>query len=362
MASFGRFVCVLVPFLLTLAALVAMLVGGLSGVLDKSLYSFRVNLTELSISPDMVNKIVSGKDRVDGIVSGTDSITDSITDTVGGLVPREKQQSNNLTAADLGLYDVYDVNVWNYCYTTKSKKRECTKATFNWAEQYLNTTTNDWNTILTSTGLNLTLPKEMTDAVKAFGTVSRYTQIAFIVAWVALGVELFFGLFANCSRAFSCVTFLIALVAGLVTGTAASLATATAAIVVGAIEATQSVAGLEANLNTRFLAAIWLGVLFALGATFFWMFTICCCAPDHSRSSRSRDVGGEKYALGGLTGAPSPGYQRLSDPNDPNGYNDPTSYNGGYSSGYGQQYPRTDYGSPQAYHGGAYEPYSHVRT
>ncbi|KAL1839483.1 hypothetical protein VTJ49DRAFT_1458 [Mycothermus thermophilus] len=327
MANFGRFVCVLVPFCLTLASLVTMLVGGLSGVLDKSLYNFRINITDLSISPDMVSSIISG-----------DAFN-------------KRQEARNLTAADLGLDNVYDVNPWNYCYTKQDGERECTRAAFNWAEVALNSTTNDWNNILTSTGMNVTLPQEMTDAVKAFGTVSRWTQITFIIAWVALGVELFFGLFANCSRAFSCVTFLIALVAFIAVGAAAGLATGTAAIVVGAVEATQSVSGLDANMNTRFLTTVWLGVLFAAGATLFWMFTICCCAPDRSSRSRSRDnAGGEKYALGGLGVPANPGYQRLSDPNG---------YNSGYSSAYGQQYPRSDYGAPQGQYGGAYEPYSH---
>ncbi|KAL2270217.1 hypothetical protein VTJ83DRAFT_2401 [Remersonia thermophila] len=330
MASFGRFVCVLVPFCLTLASLVAMLVGGLSGVLDKSLYNFSLNLTDLSISPNMVSSIISGE----------------------VFNNNKRDGARNLTAADLGLYNVYDINPWNYCYTKQDGQRECIPAAYDWAAEALNNTTNNWNNILTSTGMNVTLPEEITDAVRAFGSVSRWTQISFMVAWVALGVELFFGLLANCSRAFSCATFLIALVAGLAVGAAAGLATATAAIVVGAVEATQTVAGLDAHMNTRFLATVWLGVLFAAGAALFWMFTICCCAPDRRSHSRSRDTaGGEKYALGGLAGPATPSYQRLS---DPNGFN-----NNDYSSAYGQQYPRADYDAPQSYHGGAYEPYSH---
>jgi hypothetical protein len=189
----------------------------------------------------------------------------------------------------------------------------------------------------------VTLPKEITTAVKSFSTVSKWTQIVFIIAYVALGVELFFGLFANCSRAFSCVTFLVAGIATVAVGAAAGLATATSVVVVGAVEASANIYGVDAHFNTRFLATVWLGVAFALAAGLFWMFTICCCAPDHSRRHHgSRAAAGEKYMN------TAPGYQRISDPN------------GAYNAGYAQQYPHQSYAAPQ--HSGAYEPYSHARV
>ncbi len=326
MANFGRFVCVLVPFLLTLASLVAMLVAGLSGIADKSLYMFRVNVTDLQLSADTVTSILSGS-----------GINIPNIDIPG--VGRRQAKTSNITAADLGLNDLYDVNVWNYCYTAQNGTRECTKPKFDWATTALNTTTDTYNNMLTSTGLNVTLPKEITSAVKSFGTVSKWTQIVFIIAYVALGVELFFGLFANCSRAFSCVTFLVAGIATVAVGAAAGLATATSVVVVGAVEASAKIYGVDAHFNTRFLATVWLGVAFALAAGLFWMFTICCCAPDHSsrHGGRSRHADAEKYQrLGGEHGA------------------------GGYNAGYAQQYPRQSYAQPQ--HAGAYEPYSHARV
>lgn len=331
MANFGRFVCVLLPFLLTLASLIAMLIAGLAGVADKGLFMFRVNVTELSMSPLSVTKFL------DGTGIKTPSIGDIDLSNIN--IGKRQSQSRNITAADLGLYDIYDVNVWNYCYTTRNGTRDCTKPEFDWAARALNITTGDINSMLTATGLNVTLPKEVTSAVKAFGTVSKWTQIVFIIAYVALGIELFFGLFANCSRAFSCVTWLIAAFATVAVGAAAGLATATSIVVVGAVEATANLYGIDSHLNVRFLAAVWIGTAFAVAASAFWMFTICCCAPDHS-SRRSRSAEGEKLMAG------APGYQRLS---EPNGY-----------QGYAQQYPRQSYGPQQ--HSGAYEPYSHARV
>ncbi|KAL2200028.1 SUR7/PalI family-domain-containing protein [Corynascus similis CBS 632.67] len=330
MANFGRFVCVLMPFLLTLAALIALLVAGLAGIADKSLYMFRVNVTDLSLSPLSVSAIIDG--------SGV-NVPDlqDLTDIDIGINKRQDVTPGNVTATDLGLYDVYDVNVWNYCYTTQNGTRECTKGEFDWASTALNQSTDGFNSLLTSTGLNVTLPDEVTSAIKTFGTASKWTQVVFIIAYVALGLELVFGLFANCSRAFSCVTWLIAAIATVATGAAAGLATAISSIVVGAVKASPDLYGIDADLNTRFLAAAWLGVAFALAAGLFWMFTICCCKPDHS-SSRSRYADeSEKFIPRG------PGYQRLSEP-------------GGYPGGYARPY------AGAAQHGGAYEPYSHARV
>ncbi|KAK4128883.1 hypothetical protein N657DRAFT_564143 [Parathielavia appendiculata] len=336
MANFGRFVCVLVPFLLTLAALVALLVGGLSGIADKGLYMFQVDVTKLEISPLSVSKILDG--------SGIDIPNLNDIDVSNIDISKRQAQTTNIMAKDLGLYDLYDVNVWNYCYTTQDGKRDCIKPAFNWAAKELDATTNDFNSMLTSTGLNVELPKEITDALKAFGTVSKWTQIVFVIAYVALGIELFFGLFANCSRAFSCVTWLISAVATVATSGAAGLATATATVVVGAVKASAEIYGVQAKLNSRYLATVWLAVAFAWGAGLFWMFTICCCKPDHS-SRRSRHADSEK-----LIPSSGPGYQRLS---EPNGYH-------GAGAAYAQQYPRQSYGPVQ--HAGAYEPYSHARV
>lgn len=334
MANFGRFVCVALPFALTVGSLIALLVAGLAGVTDKSLYMFQANLTRLSISPSAVHSILNSRQTfhdVTGIISG---VTGSGSSGSG---------SGNITAADLGLYNLYDVGLWGYCYTPQNGSQACTKPAFNWAENALNRTTGDINSLITLSGQNVTLPKAITDAVSAFGTVSRWTQIVFIIAYVALAVELLFGIFANCSRAFSCVTFIVAAIAAVAVCGAAALATATSVVVVGAIESTAKFYGVTGSFNNRYLAAVWIAALFALGAGFFWMFTICCCAPDHSRRSsrRSRHEDGEKLLHGP--------YQPLGDANgfQHNRFSQPYAGAPSYSQ------PQRDL---------AYEPYSHARS
>jgi len=332
MANFGRFVCVAMPLLLTSASLIALLAAALAGVTDKSLYMFRANLTDLSISPSSVSSILGPRQtfhNVEGIIS------DALKPVTGAGTSGSKAGSGNITAADLGLFDLYDVGIWGYCYTPRNGSRDCTKPAFNWAHTLFNETTGDINSLITLSGKNVTIPKAVTDAMDAFTNVSRWTQIVLIISFVALAVALLFGIFANCSRAFSCVTFIVATVASVAVCAFAALATATSVVIVGTIKGTARFYGVGGEFNTRFLATVWISAAFALAAGFFWLFTICCCKPDHSRSSRrSRHGDGEKLI-------PGP-YQPLGDQSGSR-----------YASGPSYAQPQRDL---------AYEPYSHSRS
>jgi hypothetical protein len=359
----GRFVCVLVPFALTLASLIAMLVGGLAGIADKSLYMFEVNTTDLSISPTSVTKLLN-LDRREALPEAA-PVADVRVPVIAARVPlisslhnpnllattkaqTSTSTSSNLTAADLGLADLYRIGIWNYCYTWQNGTTACSQGQYNWAATALNVTTSQVNSLITSTGLNVTLPSTITDAVNTFSTVTRWTEIVFIIAYICLAVELFFGLFAQCSRIFSCITWLIAAVATVAVCAAATMATVMSVIVVGTLEASAKWYGVTADFNTRFLATVWVGAAFAIAAGFFWSFTICCCAPSHDRSSKRgfnrgvNDEHGEKLI-------PAGAYAPVGQ--DQHGHQP---YTGGYAQ------PPQQYGYSSGANGGRYEPYSHA--
>lgn len=290
---------------------------------------FRVNVTDMSISPaDLGN--IAGK---------------------LGINPRADKTSN-ITAADLGLANVYEVDLWGYCSTDTENKRTCTKAKFDWANSALNTTYIEQ--IGKSTGVQgFKLPNEIQDALKTFRTVTKWTEVAFIIALVALGIELFVGIFANCSRVISCLTWLVSGLTAVLVGAAAGLSTAMASIVVGAVKGTSKFYGVKADIGTQFLATVWIATAFAIGAAFFWIFTICCCKPEHRRKSggkRHLDSDGEKLLPNGGTYRPiSHDYEMTS------GHN-----NGFYNPNQNQQFhtgPRHPAGQGRT--DLAYEPYSH---
>lgn len=322
--NIGRFFCVALPFALTVGSIIFLLVAALAGVADKSLYIFRLNLTNMSIDPANVTNIVSNLSSRD-------------------LNTRADVKSDNITAADLGLGNIYDIGLWGYCYKDQKNKQHCTKAKFNWAASALNTSYIE--NFGSAAGVEIDLPSEITKALKAFTKVSKWTEVAYIIAFVALAIEIV-GIFANCSTLVSCCTWVIAGLAAVLVGASAGLSTALAAVVVGAIEATAKYYGVKASINTRFLAVVWISTAFAIGAAMFWVFTICCCKPEHrSRSSRNknRDSHAEKLL-------PTTGYAPLNNDHEMSG--------GNY---YNQNQSQSQYGAPRGAPRSdlAYEPYSH---
>ncbi|KAI9171719.1 integral membrane [Paramyrothecium foliicola] len=326
----GRFLCVGLPLILTIGAIVSMLIATLSGVAHNRLSLFSLDTEELSIS------------RAD-----IDNVADKLFDVdLPDIKARQDVKSDNITAKDLQLGKSYDVNLWGYCWTDfDSGDRHCSDAEYNWASKSMNT-----SSIQDPTGqIKISLPEELEGAIKAFTNVSKWTQIATVIALIALGIELIVGIFSNFSRVVSCVTWLVAGIATVLTGVAATLATVQAALVVGAVESTAKWYGVRGSINTNYLATVWISFAFAMAAGLFWLFTICCCKPDRNsgRKNKHASSSGEK-----LFGAPSTGYAPLG--------NDHEMTSGMYNNGHqapsysAPRYP--DASAPRS--DMAYEPYS----
>jgi hypothetical protein len=342
----GRFFCVALPFILTVGSLIFLLVATLGGVANTNLFLFRVNTTDLSINPASIGNLLNSRaDLSASLVEARGEFKwhdRRLLGKTGSGNSQSQTQSNNITAADLGLGNLYDVSLWGYCVTGQDGARVCTKPTFNWAASALNTTFLE-NFGSAATGKKIDLPDEITTALTAFTTVAKWTEITFIVALICLGVELFFGIFATCSRAWACVTFIVASITSAAVIGAASLSTAMAVVVVGSVEGTARWYGVNSAFNTTFLSLVWLSAALALGAGFFWMFTVCCCAPSHgSRKSKARSGDAEKLL-------PTGAYQPLHEPE----------HTGYYGQNNAPQYgaPRYPSGAPRS--DIAYEPYSH---
>ncbi|TLD28475.1 hypothetical protein PspLS_04193 [Pyricularia sp. CBS 133598] len=404
MVSFGRIACVALPFLLTLASLIALLVAGLAGVTgnkDGNLSMFRINLTDLQVPPsafqglarrsampdDTLSNLGKNLQSASGDVAAkidqiakelgnggsakakelgatiqqmandsgetVDQIAKKIADKTGvsanDLIAQAKSalagNGVNITASMIGLHQLYDVNLWNLCYESTTGNRTCPDPKFNYAKGEINETLAEIKrraaTVNTLAGTNITIPKEVTDGLNTFAEVVRWTEIVFIIATIALGLALILGVVANFSRAVSCLTWIVQGVATAAVIAFASLATATSVVIVGLVEGTAKIYGARANFNSGYLAAIWISVAFSIAAGVFWLATVCCCKPDDRRRSK-RNSDAEK-----LVGSNNSSYAPVQ---GSNGY-----YNNS----------NTSYGAPRYPQGGrsdmAYEPYSHAR-
>ena len=266
----GRFICVGMPFALTGCSLVCILIVMLAGVTNNGLYMFSVDTKGLSIPVIDLSSLERRSQHIDLNSAG---IAGAITSGGSSL------QGDNVTAADLGLFDSYTISLWNYCYYVGTTKT-CMPARFDWAANATALTTNLTN-IANANGANFT-DSTLTNAVKTFGIVVKWTEIIYIIAGLLAVTELMVGIFAFRSRIGSCCTFIVS---GFFTAAiiaAAALSTFTSTVVVGPAKALEKYS-VSAAYNTSFLAISWLAVVFPLVAGLLWLFSIFCCAPSRRR-------------------------------------------------------------------------------
>lgn len=335
----GRVICVALPFGLTLASLICILIAMLSGATSHNLDMFEVNTKNMSISSSSLANLVSEVTKRDASPSGN-SLSAL---TIAGLEPNTgSATSTNFTASSFGLADSYKVFLWNYCAITGTNTT-CTKAKFNWAASSLNVTALNAKASAVSeaaAGTNATLPKDITSALKSYIAVSKWTQVVYIIALLFTALTLLTGLFGFCSRAGSCITYLLSGLATTSLLAASLMATLSSAVVVAAVKTSAKAYGVTASLQRPFLSVTWLAVAFSIGSGIFWLASICCCKPEHRSSKRQS----EKFGPSAYT--PIHGE---------------TAYNGQ------PQQQGLAYGGQQQQHmkptrGAGYEPYSHANV
>jgi hypothetical protein len=333
MPDVGRIVCVAFPFVATLLALVTLLVATLGGKHLPSVYMFTVNLTDLSVDPQGIEGIL---DNIQDTV--TDAIPSNIQDALETLptsIQNEVEDLNlneqierltghagfvtkppgpnrrrntaevardviddilsggaNISAADLGLQNIYHVSLWGTCSGADGENTTCSTPEWDWASKMLNTT---WlENVGRAMGANISLPDEVKNGLEAFNTSIKWLQIVFVASLGLLALELFFGLWSSCSRIWSCLAYVVAGIATTVLTAAAIFATVVTAAVVGVLKGSAEIYGADANFNTTFLSLIWASVALAIIAGLFWCITACCCA--NKRDGNSRGFSEKRYS------------------------------------------------------------------
>ncbi|KAL6876568.1 WD40 repeat-like protein [Trichoderma novae-zelandiae] len=234
----GRFFCVALPLLLTIGSIGTLLYAVLAGVAHENLKLIQVDLSELSVSPLTFKSLVSRAE-----------------------LNVKEIQTDNITAEALGLHKYYDVTLWGSCSSDDKKKWECSKGQFDWASKQINADD------IKEGSTTIQLPKDVKDALKAFQKLIKWSEVAFIVALVGLGLELLIGIFSNFSRAVSCLTWFESAVTTILVIIACSLSTATVAIIAGVVQGSKTLYGAKVHLDGRFLAVIWIGAAFCIGAS-----------------------------------------------------------------------------------------------
>jgi hypothetical protein len=343
----GRFFCVALPFILLLGSIICLLIVALAGVTNKDMYMFSIDVQDLSLDPldkEIKNKLGLDFDGIDLKNIDTDSVLDKLGIDLGFLNNKNSRRdddssSSNITAKTLGLTKKeYEISVWGYCGRGWDDKRTCTQPKWNWAAEISDA----------GKSKNVTLPNEIKSAVSVFKQATKWTQYAFVFAFVALVLEMVVGIFSGCSRIVSCIVWIISGVATLLVLACLGVTAGTALAVVGAVKGTAEIYGAKASLHDIFFIILAFSAAFALAASLFWIFTVCCCKPGHRDKRKNRKSDSEKL-LGGSNGK----YAPIG--------SDHEMTSGGF---YNHNQSSSQYGAPRYPSGAArsdlaYEPYSH---
>jgi hypothetical protein len=128
--------------------------------------------------------------------------------------------------------------------------------------------------------------------------------------------------------------------------------------IVGAMGTALKPYKIKLSVGTKMMALDWIAVVFSIGASMFWLVSICCCS---GRSSHPKKGARDSAQGAGYTGFGSRGYQPLAEQGyDHHAQPSPAPYGAPGHRGVEMQ----DFGSAGPYKGRetAYEPFRHERV
>ena len=351
MGKAGRVACITIPWLLTVGSFVCLALieaAGWNSNTLTDLYFFQANFTSLTI-PNADSDLAASLQNAKKLV---------------------------------GLAEVYNINLWNYCSSNKSSGvvDYCSGRTSEFYFDPIQVWGLNSTQVQEATGsanLMQTVEQKEQDledqilgtggkkALEAYKTASKWMWIAYQVSlWTTLAT-IILSIFAIFSRIGSLLTWILSVISTLFTFGAVLTSTILFSILVGALKGILDKYKVTVSLSTHTLAVSWLAVALSIGATFFWLFSICCCSgrsnPHHKSNKgglwnaepKGRGYGDYGRGRGGMrvekTGG---GYERVASP-----------FLGGADN---DRVPLAPYPQPQQqqYHGharqhSAFEPYRH---
>lgn len=254
------------PLVLIAAAIILMLFVALSGVTHNELWIVQLDLSDLTIDPKSI------------------AIKQGLNITNAG--------ANIITARDLGLSDIYEINVWGYCYANAKGERHCTKAKFDWAASYSEQYLGGSNV---PGAVEVQLPDDVKDAIILFRNIARNAQAVLIVCLVALAASFLLGIVSGFTRRWTGI-LILASVAAVTVCAAAGLVSAMGAIAMRAVEKSGQSYGVHSTMGTTFLSINWISVVISVAAAIFWLAARCIDLPKQ-KIAKAAPGGFEGYEL-----------------------------------------------------------------
>ncbi|KAK3674990.1 hypothetical protein LTR78_005334 [Recurvomyces mirabilis] len=374
MGKAGRIACITIPWALTVASFLCLILietSGWTNTTSTSQFYF--------LQADFRNLSTASASNL----ANTTTLTAAL----------ELAQSENQLAK------LYQIHLWNYCSSSKTdgsidfcSKKE-SQFVFDplsvWGLNGTNATSSSSdsaaaNNVVQSEinqakdsaeGLeNKLLGKSGKAALDTYRHVAKWMFIAYEISFWTTLATIVCGILAIFSRWGSFFTWLFSIASTFFTFASVLTSTILFGTLTGALEALLHPYNIKLSLGTHSLILNWLSVAFSLGATAFWLLSICCCSGrsnPHHRSNKGglwnaepKGQGYGDYNAGSGRGRglrvekTGGGYERVSSPYLGDG--------GGGGGGEGDRVPLQPYPQQQQQQGGhyrqqsgAFEPYRH---
>ncbi|KAL1297847.1 hypothetical protein AAFC00_006374 [Neodothiora populina] len=320
MGKAGRAACIFTPLALSIASFVCIIL---------------INLGGFSKHSDTLNDLYFFEADFSNFTTSSSSSTEL------SLLLEAAKDSGDIA-------DQYRINLWNYCTVNSTSDSTSNSSDVDWCSarkrNFWFNPLEVWNieSIINSTGTsagadsnvlvaleslasNTTaledqlLDKSARDALKTYKKVSAWLWSAYFASlWLLLGTVVF-GCLAVFTRFFSFLTFITSILATVLVFGGSITASIMFPLLVKALKETFKDYNVDFTTNTHMLAVTWLATAFTLVATFFWLFSICCCSgksdnikannqaapsrafPGFGRGNRG-GADNEKFASGGRSG------------------------------------------------------------
>lgn len=265
MAKAGRFVCIFIPMLLTIAALIFLIMVGLGGTNAKNnylsnLYFMQANTTDATGNPKFTGNPAS--DYIDP----------------SGKTPDGK----------IIIQNYYSVFLWNFCAgsgdnTTRSilafgqQSAQTVDFCTGRRLQFAFKPSEAWG--LNSTFSNPVFGSALNSALDNYeNKISKWMSTLYILAVTACSIELLVGIGGLFSRLGSLFTTLSALVTTAFAFAFSILATTTYFGLTAAFNEALNKQGVDFRVGKTIYIYMWFSVACSFTAALFWAFSSCCCS------------------------------------------------------------------------------------
>ena len=274
MAKAGRFVCVFIPMVLTIAALIFLIMVGLGGTNYKNnylsnLYFMQANTTGATGNEKFIN-------------NPANDFTDPLAKSKDGKII---------------LMNYYNTYLWNYCAGSGDNTTRSILAFGQGAAQTVDFCTgrklqfafiprDAWgvNGTLSNNVYGDALNKVLSSYETQF---SKWISTLFILSVTACSIELLVGIAGLFSRLGSLFTTLSALVTTAIMFAFSMVTTTTYFGLVAGFNNALNKEGIHFRIGLTMYVYMWLAVACSLTAALFWAFSSCCCSGRERVSNKA---------------------------------------------------------------------------